>query len=62
MNVPGAFALGAVGVVVIERVVRAGHLRAFLAIGLCGSYTTFSLMALEGVRLIEASRVGLAAL
>ena len=61
VNVTGAFALGVVGVVLIERVARSGHLRTFLGIGLLGSYTTFSTMALEGVRLIEASRPGLAA-
>lgn len=49
VNVTGAFALGAVGVVLIERVVaRSDQLRTFLAIGLLGSYTTFSTMAVEG--------------
>ncbi len=61
VNVTGAFMLGAIGVVLIERVARIGHLRSFLAIGLLGSYTTFSTMALEGVQLIEARRLGLAA-
>lgn len=61
VNVTGAFMLGVVGVVLIERVARIGHLRSFLAIGLLGSYTTFSTMALEGVQLIEARRLGLAA-
>jgi CrcB protein len=61
VNVTGAFALGVIGVVLIERVARIAHLRAFLAIGLLGSYTTFSTMALEGVQLIEAQRIGLAA-
>lgn len=61
VNVTGAFMLGVVGVVLIERVARIRHLRSFLAIGLLGSYTTFSTMALEGVQLIEARRLGLAA-
>lgn len=61
VNVTGAFALGVIGVVLIERVVHIGHLRSFLAIGLLGSYTTFSTMAMEGVQLIEARRLGLAA-
>lgn len=56
VNVTGALALGAVGVVLIERVVHATRLRTFLAIGLLGSYTTFSTMALQGVRLIEIRR------
>ncbi len=61
VNVTGALALGVVGVFLIERVSRFAHLRTFLAIGLLGSYTTFSTMAVEGVRLIEGRRVGLAA-
>lgn len=61
VNVTGAFALGVVGVILIERVAHAGHLRTFLGIGLLGSYTTFSTMALQGVQLIEAQRLGLAA-
>lgn len=61
VNVSGAFALGAVGVILMERLAYVGHLRTLLAIGLLGSYTTFSTMAVEGVRLIEAKRVALAA-
>lgn len=61
VNVTGAFALGVVGVILIERVAHSGYLRTFLGIGLLGSYTTFSTMALEGVQLIEAQRLGLAA-
>lgn len=61
VNVSGAFALGVVGVLLIERLANVGHMRNFLAIGLLGSYTTFSTMAVEGVRLIEARRVALAA-
>lgn len=61
VNVTGAFALGAIGVLLIERVTYVGHLRTFLAIGLLGSYTTFSTMAVEGVRLIESHHAALAA-
>ena len=61
VNVTGAFALGMVGVILIERVTHFGYLRTFLGIGLLGSYTTFSTMALEGVQLIESRRLGLAA-
>ncbi|MGD2101396.1 MAG: CrcB family protein [Acidimicrobiia bacterium] len=61
VNVSGAFLLGAVGVLLIERLANVGNMRNFLAIGLLGSYTTFSTMALEGVRLIEARRVAIAA-
>lgn len=61
VNVTGAFALGLAGVVLIERVAHIGHLRTFLAIGLLGSYTTFSTMAVEGVQLIDFGRPDLAA-
>lgn len=61
VNITGAFALGVVGVILIERVAHSGHLRTFLGIGLLGSYTTFSTMALEGVQLVEVQRLGLAA-
>lgn len=60
VNVSGAFALGLLGVALIERMAHVGHLRTFLGIGLIGSYTTFSAMALEGVRIIEDGRVMLA--
>jgi CrcB protein len=61
VNTSGAFLLGVVGVVLIERVAGAAHLRAFLLIGLIGSYTTFSTMALEGVLLIESGNAVVAA-
>lgn len=57
VNVSGAFGLGLAGTILIERAAGAGHLRTFLGIGLFGSYTTFSTMALEGVRLIEVGLV-----
>lgn len=57
VNVSGAFGLGVMGVILIERVPLAGHWRTFLGIGVFGSYTTFSTMALQGVRLIESGRV-----
>jgi len=61
VNVSGAFLLGALGVILIERLTDVGHLRSLLAIGLLGSYTTFSTMAVEGVRLVEARHPGIAA-
>ncbi len=61
VNISGAFLLGIAGVVLIERMAGAEHLRAFLLIGLLGSYTTFSAMAMEGVLLIEEGDVAIAA-
>lgn len=62
VNVTGAFALGVAGVILIERVAHVGHMRTFLGIGLLGSYTTFSTMALQGVRLIEEDQLAFAAI
>ena len=61
VNVTGAFGLGVVGTIAIERLVHSSRLRTFAAIGLFGSYTSFSTMALEGVRLIDSGHVALAA-
>jgi CrcB protein len=60
VNISGAFLLGVLGVLLIERVAGAGHLRAFALIGLLGSYTTFSTMAVEGVVLVDQGSVGIA--
>lgn len=54
VNVTGAFLLGALGILLVERAAGAGNLRTFLLIGVLGSYTTFSAMALEGVLLIDS--------
>ncbi len=56
VNITGAFLLGALGVILIQRVAGAGYLQAFLLIGLIGSYTTFSTMAVEGVMLVDEGR------
>jgi len=61
VNVTGALGLGAVGTLAIERLANSARLRTFAGIGLFGSYTSFSTMALEGVRLIDTGRLGLAA-
>lgn len=60
VNVTGAFLLGWAAVMLIERVTRAENLRPFLLVGMLGSYTTFSTLAVEGVLLIEGGRPGLA--
>jgi CrcB protein len=56
VNVVGAFGLGLLGVILMEQVLRGSLLRSFLAIGVLGSFTTFSTMAVEGVVLFEAGR------
>lgn len=59
-NVTGAFALGLIGVRLLERSVGSVHIRTFLTIGVLGSYTTFSKMALDGVRLLDTDHAATA--
>jgi CrcB protein len=60
INVTGAFGLGLVGVVLLELLAPTRYLRPLLMIGFFGAYTTFSTMAMEGVRLLDRGRPGLA--
>ena len=60
INVTGAFAIGVVGVLLLERLPPTRYLRPLLGIGFLGAYTTFSTMAMEGVRLLDQGRLGLA--
>jgi CrcB protein len=60
INVTGAFALGLLGVLLWERLPPIRYLRPLLGIGFLGAYTTFSTMAMEGVRLLDGGRPGLA--
>lgn len=61
VNVSGALLIGVAGVILIERLTAGARWRPFWMIGLIGSYTTFSTMALEGVLLVEAGRPATAA-
>jgi fluoride exporter len=60
INSTGAFGLGLVGVLLLERLAPTRYLRPLLGIGFLGAYTTFSTMAMEGVRLLDAGRPQLA--
>ena len=57
VNMTGAFGLGFAGVLFTERMPPTRYLRALIGIGFFGAYTTFSTMALEGVRLLDIGRV-----
>jgi CrcB protein len=59
INVTGAFGLGLLGVLLLERLLPTRYLRPLLGIGFFGAYTTFSTMAMEGV-LLDDGRAGLA--
>jgi fluoride exporter len=53
VNVSGSFFIGVLFVLITERAVLPAWLRGPLMIGLVGSYTTFSTVALAGWRMIE---------
>jgi len=57
VNMTGAFGLGVAGVIFAERMPPIRFLRELIAIGFFGAYTTFSTMALEGVRLVESGKI-----
>jgi CrcB protein len=61
INVSGAFLLGLVYTLLAERVRPTPYLRAFLAIGFLGAYTTFSTWTVEAVLLVRDGAVGMAA-
>jgi CrcB protein len=53
VNLSGAFALGVVAALIIDRGVLPADLRAPLIVGFLGAYTTFSTLMLDSWRLIE---------
>lgn len=53
VNMSGAFGLGLVYTLLEERVRPTRYLRAFLAIGLLGAYTTFSTWTVEAALLVR---------
>jgi CrcB protein len=61
VNVAGAFALGFVMVLVLERFPPSRYLRPFLATGGLGAFTTYSTFAVETDLLVRDGHVGMAA-
>lgn len=57
INVLGSFVIGLVSVGVVERGWSAPvDLRAFVMVGLCGGFTTFSAFSLQTLELLQAGR------
>src|ERR1041384_8357800 len=59
VDTSGSFGLGLVSVLLNERLPPTRFARPLVSIGFFGAYTTFSTMAVEGVKLIDAGRAGL---
>lgn len=59
VNLSGAFALGVLFALAVERGALPAEIRAPVLIGFIGAYTTFSTLAFESWRLIEAGSYGL---
>lgn len=60
VNVSGAFGLSLAATLLNERIAPTRYMRNLINIGFFGAYTTFSTMALEGVRLMTAGRTSTA--
>ena len=57
VNITGAFGLAATAVLLSERLRPTRYVRSLLGIGSSALYTTFSTMAVEGVKLIDTGHV-----
>lgn len=57
VNIVGCFALGFITQAVLQQHEASPRLRAFLTVGLCGGFTTFSAFSMETVRMLEEGDV-----
>jgi CrcB protein len=61
INISGSFVLACLATHLQQRPPRSPHLRPLVTTGLCGTYTTFSTMQVEILRMFDHDRAGLAA-
>jgi CrcB protein len=57
VNILGSFAMGFLFILLLDRLSNDVALRAFLLIGLLGSFTTFSTFSVETLNLIESGQL-----
>ena len=57
VNVTGSFALGFFVAYALQRGESSGDVRAMVAIGLLGGYTTFSTLSYDTIRLLESGEL-----
>ena len=62
VNVTGSFALGLFITVALERFAIPVEMRALIAIGFLGGYTTFSTLTFESIQLLQSGEVAKAGL
>ncbi len=62
INVVGSLLAGAIYIILSEKAALDGAIRAFLLIGLLGSFTTFATFSLETLHLLQAGEMVKAAL
>ena len=60
INVSGAFALGLVLTLLLERVGPTRYVRPFFCVGVLGAWTTMSTFAVEGDLLVKSGRAAMA--
>jgi len=54
INVSGAFLLGVLMAVTVDRALLPGSMRLFLGVGILGGFTTFSTLSYESIALMES--------
>lgn len=58
VNMAGSFLIGLIAGVVANDPKFQQHWQLFLAVGLCGGFTTFSALSLEGIQMIQQQKFG----
>lgn len=60
VNIIGSFFIGIIFALSIKDEVFLNNWKSFLAVGLCGGFTTFSAFSLENMGLLQSGKIGMA--